>query len=78
MNTKLHLYIEMNENETAEQAINRTNETIEILFSEYGFTVLEQFKDDDGNENEIKSYLSVDISKEQAHKILNDYMYQVY
>lgn len=75
--TDLHLYIETKKNETVQQAIERTNSIIKTLFSEYGFTVLEQEENEDVD-NEIKTFLSVDVTKSQAHNILNDYMYQVY
>ncbi|WGT37953.1 hypothetical protein QH639_19315 [Lysinibacillus sp. 1 U-2021] len=75
--TELHLYIEMKENETVQQAIERTNIIIETLFAEYGFTLLEQEKNED-MDNEIKTYLIVDVPKPQAHNILGDYVYQVY
>ena len=78
MNTTLHLYIPINEHETVNSAIARTNGIIENLFSPYGFTIYEQGENEDAEIPEIKTYFSVDTTAEQVDEILNDYMYQIY
>jgi|GEM_PF-6982139 len=76
-NTKLHLYVEMKDNESSESAINRTHEIIEILFSNYGYGVLE-IEENEDIENEIKAFISVDTNSDNIYKITSDLSVQVY
>lgn len=73
----LHLYIEILNNESTENAIERTRKIIGSTFDEYGYSIHEIGGNEDLN-NEIKAFLSVDTNKEKLYEITSNLCAQLY
>lgn len=77
MNTDLHLYVDVLENESIETATKRTNDIIESTFGNYGFSIFE-IGENEELENEIKAFIAVDIEENEVFKVAKDLNIQVY
>ncbi len=74
----LHLYVEIINNESIDDALKRTFSLIDKVFAEYGYSVHEIEKNED-MENEIKALLTVDVPNEKVHELMgHDLSYQLY